>query len=100
VKLEDCPGAWLKNAVEIQMRKAVAKDEPSNLFDLNHLSHLPYVDLFFGDKSIATFTSQVLTSPNLPVSLLNVKRPIAVPNSIEALESAIDSELGVKPTDD
>jgi DNA-binding Lrp family transcriptional regulator len=93
VKLEDCPGVWLRNAVELQIKKAVAKDSPSNLLDLNHLSHLPHVDLLFTDKRIAEFTRQVLVSSSLPASLQDVKQPLAVPNSIEALESAIASKV-------
>jgi hypothetical protein len=100
VKLEDCPGVWLRNAVELQIKKAVAKDVPSNLFDLNHLTHLPYVDMLFTDKRIAEFTRQVLASPNLPTSLRDVKQPIAVPNNIEALESVIASKIVAKPTED
>jgi hypothetical protein len=91
VRLEDCPGTWLRHAVEIQIRKATAKDEPSNLFDLNHLGHLPYVNLLFTDKRIAEFARQVLSSSNLPASLRHVKKPLAVSNSIEALESALSS---------
>lgn len=94
VKLEDCPGVWLRNAVELQIKKAIAKDAPSNLFDLNHLSHLPYVDVLFTDKRIAEFTRQVLASSSLPALLRDVKEPVAVPNSIEALESVIASKIG------
>ena len=86
---EDCPGWWLKNAVLIQMRKATAVDEASNYYDLEHLSYLPYVDLFFTDKRIAEFTRQVLASPQLPVLLGDVKKPIAILKSIEALESIL-----------
>lgn len=96
VRLEDCPGTWLRHAVELQIRKATAKDEPSNLFDLNHLGHLPYVDLLFTDKRIAEFARQVLSAPNLPASLRHVKKPLAIPNSIEALESALIEAEGVK----
>jgi hypothetical protein len=86
---EDCPGWWLKHAVLIQMRKATAVDEASNFYDLEHLSYLPYVDLFFTDKRIAEFSRQVLASPQLPVLLRNVRKPIAIPKSIEALESIL-----------
>jgi hypothetical protein len=91
VILEECPGTWLRNAVEIEMRKATAKDVPSNLLDLNHLGHLPYVDLLFTDKRVADFARRVLTSPGVPASLDGVRQPVAVPNSIDALESAIFS---------
>jgi hypothetical protein len=93
VRLEDCPGTWLKYSVEIQTRKALALDEPSNLFDLDHLSHLPYVDLLFTDKRMREFTRQVLNSSNLPSSLRNVGLPIAVKNTIDDVESVLISRM-------
>lgn len=93
VRVENCPGTWLKYSVEIQIRKALALDEPSNLFDLDHLSHLPYVDLLFTDKRIREFTRQVLNSSNLPTSLCNVGLPIAVKNTIDDVESALISQM-------
>ena len=94
---EDCPGWWLKHAVLLQMRKATAVDEASNYSDLEHLSYLPYVDLFFADKRIAEFTRQVLASPQLPVLLRDVGKPVAIPKSIGALESILLSRLAVMP---
>ncbi len=91
VKLEDCPGTWLKHTVQIQMRKAVTEDEPSNYYDLEHLAYLPYVDLLLADKRITTFAHQVLNSTNLPLSLNGVREPISVPNSVDAVESVISS---------
>lgn len=89
VNLEDCPGTWLKYTVQIQMRKAVTEDDPSNYYDLEHLAYLPHVDMLFADKRIVTFTRQVFDSNQLPPSLNGVREPIAVPNSVDALESAI-----------
>jgi hypothetical protein len=91
VRLEECPGMWLRNAVEIEMRKAIAKDMPSNLLHLNHLGHLPYVDLLFTDKRVADFARRVLTSQSLPPALQGVRQPVAVPDSIDAIESALFS---------
>lgn len=89
INLEDCPGTWLKHAVQIQMRKAVTEDTPSNYYDLEHLAYLPYVDILFADKRILAFTQQVFGSNQLPPSLNGVREPVAVPNSVNALESAI-----------
>ncbi len=89
VRLEDCPGTWLKYAVQLQMRKATPIDNPSNYYDLEHLSYLPYVDVLFADKRIATFARQVVNSDQLPSSLNGVRPPVSVPNSIESLESEI-----------
>lgn len=91
VKLEDCPGTWLKYAVQLQMRKATPIDSASNYYDLEHLAYLPYVDLLFADKRTAAFSRQVLNSTQLPVSLNGVRPPISIPNSIDSLESEISS---------
>jgi hypothetical protein len=91
VRLEDCPGTWLKYAVQLQMRKASPIDDPSNYYDLEHLSYLPYVDVLFADKRMTTFARQVLNSDQLPPSLTGVCPPVSVPNSIEKLELAISS---------
>jgi hypothetical protein len=91
VRVEDCPGTWLKYAVQLQMRKATPVDDPSNYYDLEHLSYLPYVDVLFADKRIATFARQVVTSDQLPSSLNGVCPPVSIPNTIESIESAISS---------
>jgi hypothetical protein len=96
LKLEDCPGTWLKYVVQIQMRKATPIDHPSNYYDLEHLSYLPYVDKMFADKRIVTFANQVLNSDQLPPSLDGTKPPVSVPNSIESIESEI-SALEMRP---
>lgn len=91
VRLEDCPGTWLKYAVQLQIRKATPIDDPSNYYDLEHISYLPYVELLFADKRITTFARQVLNSDQLPSSLVGVRPPVAAPNSIESIESVISS---------
>ncbi|HEX8000852.1 MAG TPA: hypothetical protein VF528_20895 [Pyrinomonadaceae bacterium] len=91
LKMEDCPGTWLKNAVQIQIRKAVTEDEASNYYDLEHLAYLPYTDLFFADKRIAEFARQVLNSNQSLLSLKGIREPISVPSSVDAIESAISS---------
>ena len=91
IHLEDCPGTWLKYAVQIQMRKATPIDHPSNYYDLEHLSYLPYVDKLFADKRIVTFANQVLKSGQLPQSLDGTMPPVAVSNSVESIESEISA---------
>lgn len=91
IQLEDCPGSWLKNAVQLQMRKAAPIDNASNYYDLEHLSFLPYVDALFADKRIATFARQVLSSDHLPASLQGLQPPICISNSIDSIEAAICS---------
>jgi hypothetical protein len=91
LKMEDCPGTWLKNAVQLQIRKAMPEDEASNYYDLEHLAYLPYTDLLFVDKRIAEFTRQVLKSNQSLPALKGIREPVAVPSSVDAIESAIAS---------
>jgi hypothetical protein len=91
VKLEDCPGTWLKHAVRLQLRKAMPIDHASNYYDLEHLSYLPYVDRLFADKRVAHCAAHVLSSGQIPTSVKGVRAPISLPNSVEALEAAFCS---------
>lgn len=89
VKLADCPGTWLKHAVRVQMRKAMPTDHASNYYDLEHLSYLPYVDKLFADKRVANCAAQVLNSKQVPSSIKSIRAPIAIANSVDALEAEI-----------
>jgi hypothetical protein len=83
--------AGLSISVQLQIRKAIPIDDASNYYDLEHLSYLPYVDAMFTDKRIATLTRQVLDSNQLPSSLARIEPPIAIPNSVDSIESHISS---------
>ena len=94
VKLEDCPGAWLRYEVDHELRRARSKWEPGATYDLLHLSHLPYVDLMFTDAEIAENTRKVLRRDNMPASLALLEPPIHVGASVEDIESAISIFAG------
>ena len=49
IRLNDCPGLWLGEQVKQQI--ILAKDsKASNEKDIQHISYLPYVDVFMTDK--------------------------------------------------
>lgn len=93
IGLMDCPGTWLKRKVEIQLRKASPTAEANNLFDLEHLAHLPYVDLLTADGRIVEYCRQVLRENQHP-ALLRVAEPVAIPSTIVALEHVLSDRFG------
>ena len=88
ISLEDCFGNWLCKQVEIQIRKS-GDSKASNQADIEHISHLPYVNFFFTDKRIVEMTKQVLRFKDLPQSLKIDKLPISISNSIKELENTL-----------
>lgn len=91
VKLEDCPGTWLRYQVQFELEKARSKWEPGATYDLLHLAHLPYVDLMFTDAEIAENTKKVLRRRPLPHRLANVLPPVSVAGTVEAIEHVLAS---------
>lgn len=89
VSLDDCPGTWLRHKVEVELRKSVCRDVASSQFDLDHLEHMPYVDLFFCDKRMATYVRQVQRLERDSRIWDRARPPVAVPSSVEAIEDAV-----------
>lgn len=88
IKITNCPGLWLSEQVKLQLK--LAKDsKASNEKDIQHITHLPYVDVFFSDRRIVSATKQVLRKPELINSLKNISLPIQIANNIEALENSL-----------
>lgn len=88
MNLIDCPGLWLGEQVKQQI--VLAKDsKASNEKDIQHISHLPYVNVFITDKRIVESTKQVLRKQNLIESLRHLALPINVSNNLESLENAL-----------
>lgn len=96
VKLEDCPGTWLRYEVDHELHNARSKWEAGAAYDLLHLSHLPYVDLMFTDGEIANHTRNVLRRATVPPSLARLEPPISVGASVEEIESAISAFAGCR----
>jgi hypothetical protein len=90
VKLQDCPGTWLSREVSRSLTAAEHAPEAGSTYDLEHLGYVPYVDLLFSDKRIAEFTRQVLRRGDLPTTLSGVRPPRAIPNSVDAIRSALE----------
>lgn len=88
ISIEDCPGQWLKQEVEKQIRKS-GDSEVSNQMDLKHISHLPYVDILIADKRIVDKTIKVIEKAKLPESLKSVPIPFKVSNTLKSLEKAL-----------
>ena len=91
ISRSNCPGLWLRDTVELELRKSKPRPEPNDWFDLDHLTHLPYADLQFADREIATATRQVLKrNDQLPAALQGVNPPIATEASLEAVERELE----------
>ena len=88
-RLEDCPGTWLRNALETEIAKAEPRPDAGNAYDLEHSVHLPHVDVFTADKRIARYMNQVIDRGGLPPTLEGVARPIAVSKDLLALQRAV-----------
>lgn len=85
-----CPGLWLRDAVEIELRKAKAVPEANDWFDLDHLTHLPYVEVYFADREMAAVVRQVLgRTDQLPPALRGVAAPVTGAASVDAIEAAL-----------
>jgi hypothetical protein len=90
VTREGCPGLWLRDAVELELRRAKPKPEPNDWFDLDHLTHLPYVNLQFADAELSTVTRQVLSrKETLPAAVARVRAPISSTAELEVIEAHI-----------
>jgi hypothetical protein len=89
IAMQDCPGTWLRYAVEGELQRARSTWEPGATYDLMHLAHLPYVDLLFCDAEIANNTAKVLRRKGLPLLLEHVHPPVAVSSSIDEIQRVI-----------
>ena len=88
LSIQDCEGMWLSKEVETQIRKN-GDFSTSNELDLEHISHLPYVDLLIADKRIVAMTKQVIKAAGDPNPFERINPPVAIPNTMEALETAV-----------
>jgi hypothetical protein len=93
VRLEDCPGTWLKHEVDLEIRKAEPEPDSSNTIDLEHIRYLPYVALLTTDTRIAGYVRNVFQRGKLPQGLQPDHLPQELPQSIAALEALIDRDF-------
>jgi hypothetical protein len=84
------------SVVEIEMRKSKPVTVANDWFDLDHLTHLPYVDLYIADAEIVNNTVRVLRRvDNLPPTVRSV-HPVSIDGSLGALQEAIEARAGEK----
>jgi len=91
IELECCLGTWLRHLVRLEMEREDPVNPVSNEYDLEHVVHLPYVDVFFSDKRIAHFVRQAQRrDPQLSI-WRQVLPPIHVSASVGAIIDALET---------
>lgn len=88
LQVADCPGAWLRNAVEIDLHRATAVPEAGDHYDLDHVAYLPYVELLTADKRIVDLCRRVLTRKGCLDSLRKARPPVRAA-TVDDLRQAI-----------
>lgn len=86
--LGDCPGYWLSEMVEREIRFAEPTPAASNAFDLLHVHYYPYVDVFFTDKRMAEYINRVRERSS-DARLTSKVPAVAVPDTIDAIQRAL-----------
>lgn len=89
LQVADCPGKWLRNAVETDLNRATPAPEPGDHYDLDHVAYLPYVDLLTADKRIVDFCRRVMTRKDCLASLRNVRPPVRAA-TVDGLRQAVE----------
>lgn len=88
IVLEDCPGYWLRHNVGQEIMCAEEASPVSSEYDLEHLAHLPYTDLFLCDKRIANYVRQLRRrQPHLGL-WRTIRPPLSIASTLEALQRA------------
>jgi hypothetical protein len=87
----DCPGSWLERTLRLCVRRGSSKPAPSHHHDAERLAYLPYVDLLFTDAEMAEFVRQLRRGEWTPDRIRALRPPVAIPNSLGALEEALGS---------
>jgi hypothetical protein len=91
LELVDCPGSWLEKRLRLCIQRGDPEPKPSHYNDAARLSYLPYVDLLFTDRQMVEFTRQVIRDGTTPESIRGLRPPVAVPDTLEALEDKLES---------
>ncbi len=91
VTLTDCPGSWLWFRLRACIRHRVANPRPNHYYDVDRLAYLPYVDLLITDKQMAQIVREIMLEESTPQRIREAPLPASIPDSMAALESAIDS---------
>ncbi len=86
----DCPGSWLQRRLELCVRRGSPEPSPSHHFDAERLAYLPYVDLLLTDAEMVEFVRQVRNGKSTPARIRDVRPPMAISYTLDALEEALD----------
>jgi hypothetical protein len=86
-----CPGTWLFQAVDLEIKKGEPATAPSSAYDLDHLVYFPYIDEFFADKRTRRHVEAALRRPDCPEVLRGRPLPRTVPRSATALTQEFGS---------
>jgi len=89
--LSDCPGFWLERRLELCVRHGCRQPRANHHYDLERLAYLPYVDLLLTDAEMAEFVRQVRNDESTPARIRDVRPPVAIPTSLDALEEVLGS---------
>ena len=89
LRITDCPARWLVLEVEREIERNEPRPEASNIYDLEHLKFLPYVDALFTDRRMGHYVTSVLRRDGSPDSVRGLAPARWVERSIDALEAAI-----------
>ena len=87
----DCPGSWLQWRLGVCVRRGCSEPRPNHHFDEARLAYLPYVDLVLTDAEMVEFVRQLRSDKSMPARIRDVRPPMAIPTSLDALEEALDS---------
>jgi hypothetical protein len=89
VALTDCPGQWLARELELEIRAAEPEQDPSNVYDVDHVTYFPYVEAFFADKRIGEYVRRILKRESGPVVASPSQGPHSTAHSVAALQEAL-----------
>jgi hypothetical protein len=91
ITIHDCPGYSLACQLDLEIRAAEPVQDPSNVYDVDHVTYLPYVDLFFADKRIAGYVRRILKRSTGMASDVVRRGPHTTALSVSALRDALEA---------
>jgi len=97
VAVRDCPGHWLSRELDMEIRTAEPVQDPSNVYDVDHVTYFPYVDIFFADKRITEYVRRILQRSGGPLRVSATQGPHSTTRSLASLRDRLASLNGAGP---